>query len=439
MKKAIGMGIGILCLCAAVFSMRSVDNGTGEDENDFSQARETEEQGEVEGILTEGSILDLGDFCIAYLVPNNEMLWSIFWEDENYSGDYYIAIQAVNYNDSTAPEDDVQYLPNIYGAITDMKMISNELYLQYKKSDSDHLEEVKIPIFFPERLESGFMDIDASSSLHSKKRIAAAQEGLQSGETVFPQLVWTETYQVEGQIYEVAFERISPIYDFFVEKRERRRADYLLSVKDGNGGVISEQMVLSYPVANEEVHWGIDLSGDGFMDLAFCTDEYWGRDSWTILLTLIWNPEKNLYEEKKFPQYQGDMHLWNEEHSAIIAFAGRDKYEGMIMEMHSFLEGEWKRVRRLEVCYSEDELNEDGKPVFQGFRELYYSVEGELTEEREVELHSEAGAPWFDRESVWSGKNTANLKLFPEDPEWSLGDFEVGGIEVYKYKYIHAH
>lgn len=395
-------------------------------------SQQTEGTGEVEGTLVEGSVVDLGDFCIAYLVPNDETMRSIFWDDENYLGDHYIAIQAVNYNNETASQDDILYLPDIYGTITDMKMDSNELYLQYFDMESDSLKEVKIPIYFSERLENGFFDIHYSARFHYKKRITAAQEGLQSGEGAFPQTVWTETFGKDGQIYEIGFERITPIYDYFIE-HGGNCADYRLTVKDGKGELISEQMLLGYPVSHEEVHWAVDFSGDGFMDIAFCTGEYWGRDSWTELLALIWNPEKKLYEEHRFPQDQGDLHLWNADLSTVIAFAGRDQQGGMIMEMHSFLQGEWKRVRRLEVCFSEEELDEDGDPVFLGFRELLYSAEGDLLEEREVEVGPDAGAPWFDEGSVWCGENTKNLKLYPEYPKWTSGYLNVGGIEVYKY------
>lgn len=83
---------------------------------DFSQ-KIFDEDGIVRDIFADNSIVDLGYNCIAYRVPNDEVIKSIFGNDEYFAGDRYIAICALDFNHSLYTDGDTYYLPDTYGKI----------------------------------------------------------------------------------------------------------------------------------------------------------------------------------------------------------------------------------------------------------------------------------------------------------------------------------
>ena len=104
-------------------------------------------------------------------------------------------------------------------------------------------------------------------------------------------------------MYEVAFERISPVYDLGLITGGLY-ADYCLTVKDENKDVIHKVEIINYPIVYEEVHWLIDVSEDGFKDIVIAFSNDWGMDGQsglTRLLTLVWNQETQTYEKTIFP------------------------------------------------------------------------------------------------------------------------------------------
>ena len=387
-------------------------------------------------IFTDDNVIDLGNHIVAYYLPNNEDFSSSYgYYAKDFIGDHYIAIHDIDQNE-------IIYFPDIYEDIAEIKLEdSGELYIQYADHNSNKKEEVHIPVTFTNWIEDDYIDT-ISFDNYCGKLVVSSQEGLQSGEAAIPQTVWIETFLFGKQLYEVTFERISPIYDLGLIKGGLY-ADYCLTVRDEKEDVIEKITIINYPIVYEEVHWLMDLSEDGFADIAFTFSDDWGMDAQSGqmgLLTLIWNQETRTYEKAIFPWSWQDRDcvnndwshpLWNEELSSLIAFTGNDKYGTLIMDMHSFSDGRWRRVRRLKAYYDENESPDLDNPAFLGYYELIYSADGNVVEETEIDC--ESGAVWFDEESVWSRMNAANLKLYPEYPQW-IGDYSnVGGIEVYKY------
>lgn len=371
-----------------------------------------DEDGIVRDIFADNGIVNLGNNCIAYSVPNDEVIKSIFGNDEYFTGDRYIAICALDFNNSLYTDGDTYYLPDTYGNIAEMKMgESGELYLRYETSSPWETAEVRIPFYFSKRMTEDFIDMDKWASYDPyKKQILATQEGLMSGEEdALPQTVWTEDIRMGEERYEAVFERVSPLYDFFVE-HNWDVANYRLTVKNENGDIVSEHILLNHSAKYEEPHWLVDFTGDGYLDIAFCggmsRDKI--RSDFDDLYVLVWNPETDSYEEGELPD--GHIYWWNEEMSSLIASADGDD------AMYSYSDGEWKMVRRLEYDSSE------GKE-----RELIYSEDGDVIEERLLEWDEVV-----DPTNVWDRNNVENIRLYPY-PLWDIGIMDVGGIDVKKY------
>ena len=385
-----------------------------------------------EGIFTDNNVVDLGNGMIACYVPNDRGMESDFGPDPNRRVGYYIAIMTADLD--MAPEayyeiasdhdsigsiyspNELQYLPDIYGTIKEMRMEdSGKLYIRYEDLTSGNMEEVSIPICFPSRIEGELIVIDDAGTYEEngrtythRKRIKSDQEGLLSGEEVFPITAWVESFSFEGQSYEIILERITPLYVYFVEHGWYSGgvyADYCLKVKDGNGDVVSEQILISYPAAMEEEHWLVDFSGDGFMDLAFCTAVFIGRESWSISVVLIWNLEIGRYEETPIAR-SWDLPYWNEEQSVLISWNdpfsnSEDDYFESFKTMWTFADGEWKLVGKLD--HHLDILEIQGEEFYDyTYRERIYAEDGSVAEEI---LSTPEG-------TIWDWKYEGMLKLY---------------------------
>lgn len=220
-------------------------------------------------------------------------------------------------------------------------------------------------------------------------------------------------------------------------------ADYRLLVRDVDGNIMTEQIVACFPVCFEECYWIRDFSGDGFADLAFCTsyqiDEDYRRSDMRNTF-FIWNEENSCFEESVLPLdaptawESVSVPLWNEELSVVISFAGNDDVAGNpVLEMYSFLHGEWQKVRRLESVYSEDEFESLDKPKFMGQRRELLYVGGEVTGESIVESGYDAGTVWCRRDSVWSRYYEGNLSLYPDAWYFAKMEESMEGVIVEKY------
>lgn len=429
-KKVVLAGMLFYCIILTVCFVRKIyfSPQTSYDE----PSENTTNEGSEEEILAEGSVIDLGGYRIAYRIPNDKNICGLYGTEGSFSGDHYIAIRVIDTSDHYHTRDDIYYLPDIYENILEMKYEEADLlYIKYKTTGSDKAEEARVPLLFEDKSEEGFISI--SPDAHGVKGILPGQDGLQGGEALLPQTIWTECFECEGQSYEITFERVSPIYSIFTETGGRY-ADYCLRVKDGQGNAISEQMIVYFPVTYEEVYWLVDFSGNGFMDIAICVDANFSKYGWTELTTLIWNSEKNLYEKKKFPACREVsesgrmMQLWNRESSSVISFVGSSEIGDVIMERYLFSEGAWKCIGRLEPFYAEDSMGELQR---QGYLELSFSTEGEQVEKNVIEEGTEA--VWLNKESLWSEYNMNNLRLYPYAFGWEEIETNIGEVDISKY------
>lgn len=184
---------------------------------------------------------------------------------EKFAGERYIAIQDLAYGA-------VWYLPDVYGEVLEISVREPVgVSLRYAPDGGGDVRQVCVPIYFYERDAEGVLDFD--QFVHGEKSVFGAQEGLEASPADGAWRIWEETFSVGEAEYTVLFERISPVYNPGYEFGEMQ-ADYCLSVRDGEGYTLSWQMIVHYPVVYEEVHWLMDFSGDGFSDVAFCTDFY---------------------------------------------------------------------------------------------------------------------------------------------------------------------
>lgn len=438
MKRVLIIGVAVIC----VISLSACGKVNEEEISSLPQeAKEAEAANDFLPQDTDSyadkvafsNVIDLGNHIIAYYIPNNENFSSSYgYYANDFTGDNYIAIHDIEQNE-------IFYFPDIYEDIVDIKMKdSGELYIRYADKNSDQIEEVYIPVNFSDWIDD---DIDIISFDNDcGKLILSSQEGLQSGDAAFLQTVWTETFSFGEQMYEVAFERISPIYDLGLITGGLY-ADYCLTVRNEKEDVIETVTIINYPIVYEEVHWLIDFSQDGFTDIAIAYSDDWGMDALsgrTKLLTLIWDQETHTYEKTIFPWSWQDQEcvnhdwshpLWNKELSSLISFVGNDNQGHLIMDMYSFLDGRWQRVRRLKACYDEKESSDSDDPVYLGYYELIYSADGNVVEETAIDCESEA--VWFDKDSCWSRYNENNFALSPGDG-WDLVPSTIGGINIDK-------
>ena len=279
--------------------------------------------------------------------------------------------------------------------------------------------------------------LDFDRYVHKEKSIFGAQEGLETDAGDNPWKVWEKTFSVGEEEYTILFERISPIYNPGYESGEVQ-ADYCLSVRDGEEHILSRQMIAHYPVAYEEAYWLIDFSGDGFLDVAFCTDVYMGgkNGSWSSLRMLIWNEDTGCYEESEIGRAD-NMPVWNRDTASLVVCADMRGNIYCAKDMYAWLDGKWQKTGRLERVYSETEFlnipGEEKYPYSDGYRELVYSG-GEVTEEHRIEEDFyEEDAFWFEEGCVWSANYKGGIRLYPKWPEWEKVETPTGGIVISKY------
>ncbi len=385
---------------------------------------------EAENVLGGGQVLDLGNHMVACYKLREEIdsVYTGHWK-EKFAGERYIAIHDLDY-------DSVWYLPDVYGKILEISVQEPVgVSLRYIPDGGRDVRQVCVPIYFYERDAGETLDFD--QYVHGEKSIFGAQEGLEAGPADGAWGIWEETFFVGEAEYTVLFERISPVYNPGYEFGGMQ-ADYCLSVRDGEGYTLSRQMIVHYPVAYEEVYWLMDFSGDGFSDVAFCTDLYQGgkNGSWSSLHMLIWDQDSCRYEERGTDR-EDSLHVWNRDMSSLVVCSDLRDRTYCAKDMYVWLDGMWQRTRRLLRVYSETDFydipGEGVYPRSDGYRELIYS-DGEVAQENQIEEDFyEEDAFWFAEECVWSANYEGSVRLYPQWPEWEQVEMSAGGIVINKY------
>lgn len=347
----------------------------------------------VQDILAQAPVYETGNRFEVYRTNAEEM-------DCDYEGDY-LALR-------DQESGDVIYLPDFFGRILDVKVEEGETEIRYTDQQGTEIQEIRIPVCFSSR--GGAADVYPYCG---EKVLVQKGEELALELEELPRLVWGEHMESGDGIYELAFERTSPMYRKLFWESGAPRADYCLTVRDGTGNIIASQMIVNYPVSYEEAYWLEDFSEDGIADIAFCTDMSIGTDYWgTALKTFIWNGKERCYEYRELPECGMNFcPVWNREEAVMIRPAGPVS-DPDCWEMYSIVDGQWQRVRRLEPV---EEPDENGQTKRAGYREILY-LDGEILEERHME----------EKESIWI-KSDYTIELFTLGEEWTKVPVIIGG------------
>lgn len=347
----------------------------------------------AQGILAQGPVYETGNQFAVYWTNAEEM-------DCDYEGDY-LALQ-------DQKGGDLIYLPNFFGRILDVKVEVGETEIQYIDQQVTEIQTIRIPVYFSSRgtVTDVYPYCEEKVLVQKGEELALELEEL-------PQLVWREHMEAGDGIYELAFERTSPMYRRLFWESGALRADYCLTVRDEAGDIIASQTIVNYPVSYEEAYWLEDFSGDGIADIAFCTDMSIGTDYWgTALKTFVWNGKEKCYEYRELPECGMNFcPVWNREEAVMIRPAGPVS-DPDCWEVYSIVDGQWQRVRRLEPV---EEPDENGQTKRAGYREILYRDE-EILEERYME---EKGGIWL--------KSDYTVNLYPFGKEWTNVPVTIGG------------
>ncbi|MBD5498467.1 MAG: hypothetical protein HDR11_12010 [Lachnospiraceae bacterium] len=318
------------------------------------------------------------------------------------------------------------YIPDCYGEILNVSVNESCIIIRHRDLVDNQIKENTIPIIFLPDETNNVLEITAGKD----KRVLVS-----SDTEKLPLSIWSEEFFWENKLYKVTFERTSLVYSGLFFENGDLLADYGIKVFDENGDLIAEQVLTNYPVRYEDMHWLIDFSGDGFPDLAFCTEYILAKFSSTTTHFLIWNMETSSYQPEIFPKqevYEEVMFrpLWNTELSAVLFFAGSDIEDRIIMLMYAYADSEWKIIRRLAPVYegNEDEQNETSAYI--GYQEIFYD-DNEIISRHMVEFEG-INAIWFDTGSVWCKDNVTNIQLYPGE-EWQEITIQEEGMTFVKY------
>ena len=402
-KKYLLIAAVITCL---FFNVLILSDDSAEEAESKENKTETREN-----ILTDSSVIDLGNHIVAYRISSDMF-------DTDYDGEY-IAIYDLTGNETL-------YLPDIYEEVYEMAIEENEsIFICYKGMENDSIREIRIPVQFPSQMNMGY-----EVYKKEEKILIEAQKNIETDIAAFPKLIWKENAVWEGRTYEITFERTSPAYQSLILESGGLFADYCLIVKDEEDNIVSEQIIINYPIKYEEVYWFTDFSGDGFPDIAFCTDYQTPKNGYVHLEFMIWNAEEKTYEEKPLPVRSIDMPVWNETQSSVILFNNENEY--ITLGMYSFRDGDWELVG--ELVPSETDVDEYGLILTYGWKEIFYE-NGEAVEENSIIKEEKTYTPWFDEESVWSRYNKENSTLYPGHPAigWEEIEVMIGENTIHKY------
>ncbi len=402
-KKYMDIKIKTAAAFLCLLCLSACGNGRGSMEGRQDIAAEHFGESTAPGnYITEQKERDIMENAPVYETDNGFAVYRTNAEeiDCDYEGDY-LALQ--DQGDS-----DLIYLPDFFGRILDVKVEVGETEIQYIDQQVTEIQTIRIPVYFSSKgtATDVYPYCEEKVLVQKGKELALELEEM-------PQLVWREHMEAGDGIYELAFERTSPMYRKLFWESGALRADYCLTVRDEAGNIIASQTIVNYPVSYEEAYWLEDFSGDGIADIAFCTDMSIGTDYWgTALKTFIWNGEEKCYEYRELPECGMNFcPVWNREEAVMIRPAGPVS-DPDCWEMYSIVDGQWQRVSRLEPV---EEPEENGRSEQAGYREILYR-DGEILEERNME---EKGYIWL--------KSDYTVNLYPFGEEWTNVPVTIGG------------
>lgn len=359
-------------------------------------------------IFADSAVVDLGNHRIAYLITSDEMA-------RDYGYENWIVLRKLDQGWSA--NDQILYVPT-EGTITALE--TDDFGLQITEKAGQEVRDISIPVCF--LMESDFVEMLS----FEEGAVLSAQPDI----SPLPEAVWTEEEGVGEEKYEISFERISIPYSPVISLMGGEYADYRLTVRTGEGKIVQELVFRNFFILYEDIHWLIDIDGDGFRDLIFCAEHVQGQEnSSTFLVFLIWNKEKKVYEEKPLTykdDYGGrDLQYptWNVQEKALMFTTQKwGNYWARGQAMYRFDDGEWQLYARLIPSSDEKPPCMNGYEEEIYYKELdYYYVEeryesGEMIGETVMEEN-----PVDDKQSVWYREREEDTKLYPQgmDP-WGV-------------------
>lgn len=394
--------------------------GSGEEKE---SGMEDEMEGEMEGemvsedtenlydLLVSGGTIDLGDHIAAYLTAGEKL-------DMQYKGTEYLVVRDLEKETSLC-------IPNSFGELLDVSICGSGIHVKYMNSGAE--TETVLPVRFPDRDGEG---------LEMNPIKEKAMYGTDFREPELPVKVWEESLEGGGEERRAFFYRTSPPYENLNSDFMERCADYLFIVEDGEGNTVWKQAITNYPVVFEEVYWMVDVSGDGYTDIIFCTDYIFQPLPNVQLQFFIWdgeqgryvlrNPEKGHYGD--FGYVYGP--LWNGEMQGFVFY--EKGFNSWVHDTKMYTCGgeKWRLAAEIII----DSENKD-KPYFEdGFQEETYYKELDYFR-REIVYGDDVVETIHD--DSWDGKEAyydqeKYLKLYPEEWERVEMELDTGGT-INKY------
>ena len=369
-----------------------------------ASAETISEKEDTKGILADSAVVDLGNHKVAYLTGSYEL-------EKNYGYKEWIAIQKLDKGKELYSSKWDTLFISVEGGVIAIEAIDDFTGLRITEKTEQGIRERQIPVcFFP---EEDFIDYYQFCS-----RVIPSVE---SENSLLPAEVWREMIGSGEEKYEIVLEKISASYKLVSDFMTGDFADYRMIVRDVGGRAVQKLILTGVNVSLEEIHWLIDIDGDGSRDLIFCADHVVGqRDSSTKLVFLIWNSEKKRYEEKPFMQtYANDSYvddpIWNTEERALM-FAtekcGNHWVRGH--EMYRFADGDWQLYARLIPSSDEEAPCMDGYEAEVYYKNLdYYYVEKRYESGKVIGETVMEEAPYSNKQSMWYEEGEGNQELFP--------------------------
>lgn len=365
----------------------------------------TEQEKEL-GILNDDTVLDMGNYKVAYLVKDRFLTYVSGYE-------LHIAIEDLDLQK-------ILYIPYDSYPVRELEIVDDSfIKIECLYYGNPEIKRWQIPHGF-------FNDKGTYFGYHT-----LLLNSKNVDETVVNEKVLEREIRVNGNMHTLIWERISQSYCNYNSIYEDRLADYRLTLFNKKGEVVCQQMVGGYPIMYEEVCWIQDISEDGNEDIIFCT--YWENFELTELVFLEWSDEKkfntsSLRKTLCRPQ-------WNEKQQALMFWEDSPYPYKEDMMMYKLQRGEWEIYAELLAEVSEvlprrldEEIYEEKfyKELEMQLREVFYQ-NGKIIQNGVVDTD------WFDETSIWYRDNPDNLKLFLETG-WEKREVVLStGEKVYKY------